>query len=218
MKWYRIAAEQGDAQAQNSLGILYGNGQGSTRDYGHAAFWFRQAADQGNAAAQNNIATIYAMGEGTPQDYTQAADWYRKAAQQGNTAAQAALASLYLSGQGVRPDNSEALKWLQPAAAKGNTGALTQLASLYQSGQGVPRDPVIAQMLSLILAAVTALDSSGAALSDAPAWHSALHSAEADASPATTLSPAQWQEAQSLADSWVPGTPLPGKRQTGGTQ
>jgi hypothetical protein len=45
-KWYGLAAAQGDADAQYSLGILYDNGTGVVQDDTEAAKWFRLAADQ----------------------------------------------------------------------------------------------------------------------------------------------------------------------------
>jgi len=60
MKWFRKAAEQGDAQAQRNLGIMYHGGQGVSQDYGEAMKWFRKAAEQGDAQAQNNLAWLLA--------------------------------------------------------------------------------------------------------------------------------------------------------------
>ena len=40
-------AQQGDAQAQFNLGVMYGEGQGVPRDYAEALKWFRLAAAQG---------------------------------------------------------------------------------------------------------------------------------------------------------------------------
>ena len=31
VKWYRLAADQGDARAQNNLGVMYANGRASRR-------------------------------------------------------------------------------------------------------------------------------------------------------------------------------------------
>jgi TPR repeat protein len=52
MKWYRKAAEQGEATAQANLGFMYDRGQGVTEDVTQAAMWFSKAAEQGKAAAQ----------------------------------------------------------------------------------------------------------------------------------------------------------------------
>ena len=44
-------AKQGDATAQNNLGLMYGEGQGVPQDYKTAHKWYRLAAEQGNASA-----------------------------------------------------------------------------------------------------------------------------------------------------------------------
>jgi TPR repeat protein len=49
LKWYRLAATQGDARSQSNLGIMYANGQGVPRDLSEALNWFRLAAAQGDA-------------------------------------------------------------------------------------------------------------------------------------------------------------------------
>jgi TPR repeat protein len=51
LAWYRRAAGQGHAAAQNNLGLRYDHGQGVARDYKDAPRWYRKAADQGKPAA-----------------------------------------------------------------------------------------------------------------------------------------------------------------------
>jgi len=75
-KWYRMAAEQGDAGAQFNLGLMYGNGQGVPRDFAEAMKWWRKAAEQGLAIAQYYLGMAYANGEGVTQDYISAYMWY----------------------------------------------------------------------------------------------------------------------------------------------
>ena len=36
VKWYRLAADQGDASAQFNLGVMYDKGQGVPQDYAEA--------------------------------------------------------------------------------------------------------------------------------------------------------------------------------------
>ena len=43
-------AEQGDAQAQFTLGAMYYNGRGVPQDYKQAVKWYRLAAEQGFVA------------------------------------------------------------------------------------------------------------------------------------------------------------------------
>ena len=40
LSWYRKAADQGNAEAQNGVGLLYANGWGVAQDYGEARLWF----------------------------------------------------------------------------------------------------------------------------------------------------------------------------------
>ena len=100
-QWWRKAAQQGNAEAQNQLGFLYVNGEGVSRDYAQAAQWWNKAAQQGNAEAQQHLGALYANGQGVPQDLAQAVQWWRKAAQQGDSDAQINLGQLYVNGQGV---------------------------------------------------------------------------------------------------------------------
>jgi FOG: TPR repeat, SEL1 subfamily len=52
VKWFRLAAEQGDAKAQYNLGWCYYNGQGVTKNYKETVKWYTLAAQQGDAGAQ----------------------------------------------------------------------------------------------------------------------------------------------------------------------
>ncbi|MGH6953553.1 MAG: tetratricopeptide repeat protein, partial [Alphaproteobacteria bacterium] len=80
MKWYRKAADQGDAPAQNNLGFMYDSGWGVPQDYAEAAKWYRKAADQGIAIAQLNLGVSYELGDGGPRDYVEAHKWFNLAA------------------------------------------------------------------------------------------------------------------------------------------
>ena len=39
VRWYKKAADQGDADAQYDLGVAYYNGEGVPQDYAEAYFW-----------------------------------------------------------------------------------------------------------------------------------------------------------------------------------
>jgi uncharacterized protein len=64
LKWYRLAAAQGDAEAQNNLGNMYETGRGVTQSYADPAKWYRLAANQGLAGAQYNLGIMYDNGTG----------------------------------------------------------------------------------------------------------------------------------------------------------
>ena len=87
VSWYRIAADQGDADAQYNLGTMYRDGEGVPRDYAEALKWFRKAAVQGDARAQASLGIMYTIGSGVPQDYVLALMWSNLAASQENEGA-----------------------------------------------------------------------------------------------------------------------------------
>ena len=63
----RALAEQGDAEAQNNLGIMYDSGDGVPEDDAEAVRLFRLAAEQGDGEAQYNLGLMYDDGEGVTQ-------------------------------------------------------------------------------------------------------------------------------------------------------
>ncbi|MDR0481084.1 MAG: sel1 repeat family protein, partial [Gallionellaceae bacterium] len=140
--WSRIhtAAEQGDAEAQRTLGFNYYNGEDVEKDREKAAFWYRKAAEQGHANAQYNLGCLYDSGEGVEQDYEQAAFWYRKAAEQGHANAQHNLGCLYDSGEGVKQDHEQAVFWYTKAAEQGYADSQNNLGYSYEYGEGVGED------------------------------------------------------------------------------
>jgi hypothetical protein len=51
--WFHRAAEQGDAKAQNNLGVLYANGKGVPQDIVQAYVWFSLGASQSPTSDQS---------------------------------------------------------------------------------------------------------------------------------------------------------------------
>ena len=83
-KWYRKAAEQGNASAQYNLGVRYDNGQGVVKDEAEAVKWYRKAAEQGDAFAQYNLGLSYTNGQGVVKNEIEGYKWFLLAAAQGN--------------------------------------------------------------------------------------------------------------------------------------
>jgi len=91
---WKVLAEQGDAAAQNYVGIHYYLGLGVDRDYHQALEWYERAARAGHPDAQRNTGVMYHYGRGVPRDYYTAYIWYFAAAQQGSEKAKIHLAIL----------------------------------------------------------------------------------------------------------------------------
>ena len=58
MRLFRLAAEQGYADAQFNLGNMFTNGQGVAQDREEAIRWYRLAAAQGNAWAKSRLKAL----------------------------------------------------------------------------------------------------------------------------------------------------------------
>ena len=84
LKEFRPLAEQGLAEAQNNLGVMYETGRGVIQDHKEAVKWYRLAAEQGYARAQDNLGLMYAKGEGVIQDNVYAHMWFNVAASNGS--------------------------------------------------------------------------------------------------------------------------------------
>jgi TPR repeat protein len=97
-RWYRKAVDQGNALAQDELGLVYSRGEGVSGDDAEALRWYRKAADQNFAPAQRELGLSYFRGQAIPRDDAEALRWFRKAAGQGDRLAQARLAVSLLQG------------------------------------------------------------------------------------------------------------------------
>jgi len=81
LREFRPLAEQGDADAQYALGVMYDEGTGVPVNAAEAVKWYRKAAEQGDIYAQYNLGVMYHNGFGIPENDVEAAKWYRKAAE-----------------------------------------------------------------------------------------------------------------------------------------
>ncbi len=191
--WFRKAAEQGDADAQYSLGFMYRKGEGVPKDAQHGAAWIKKAAEQRHAYAQYSLGFMYKEGEGVSKDAQQAVAWFRKAAEQGHADAQNQLGRMYGKGEGVPKDDQQSAEWYHKAAEQGDADAQHSLSFRYRLGEGVPKDDQSAYFWLL--------------LASAKGVHNA---AEQRDEVARHLSPEQRAAAQASARNWQPKTAAQG--------
>jgi TPR repeat protein len=122
VKWYRKAAEQGNAEGQYHLGTMYGYGFGIDQqefgkvDHYEAAKRFHKAAKGGYIKAQVKLGELYAIGQGVKKDQAESVKWYYRAAVQGDAMAQISVGLAYFSGVGVPENRVLAYMWLYVAA------------------------------------------------------------------------------------------------------
>lgn len=77
MQLLRPAANAGNADAEELIGILYAMGLGVDRDDRRAFEWYLRSAMKGHAGAQSGIGWYYEVGRGLPEiDLVRAYMWY----------------------------------------------------------------------------------------------------------------------------------------------
>jgi TPR repeat protein len=139
-RWYRHAADAGNALAMNNLGVMYETGRGVEMNPAEAVRWYRKAADAGLAVGADNLGHMYEYGTGVTEDKLEAVRLYRRAARAGLTDGMYKLGKMYESGKGVVKDEAEAVLWYRRAADAGSAYGMANLGSMYENGRGVAKD------------------------------------------------------------------------------
>ena len=132
-KYYRCAAKNGHAEAQESLGCLYEFAE--KPDYRRARKWYARAAAQRSSSAPDaayRLGYLYEKGLGLPENHAKARKWYARAALQADATACNNLGFLHYNGKGVRRSKKLAKKWYKLAARAGSIIALSNLGGLYE--------------------------------------------------------------------------------------
>ncbi|MDQ6970896.1 MAG: SEL1-like repeat protein [Mariprofundus sp.] len=129
--WFRLAAKQGDKQAQYLFAMLYRDGEGVSRDDVQAVLWLKLAAAQNQPEAQYQLANMLEYGRGVDvADLKAAISWYKKAAVAGHHAAELRMAMLLSAGRGLAKNDGQALAWAIKAASSNNVSAKSFLQRL----------------------------------------------------------------------------------------
>ena len=126
---YRIAAENGDAPAQDMLSWMLLDGIGVAVDPEAARAFAERAAAGGIASAMTRLGTLHGTGNGTPRDPEKSVMFWRRAADRGDAEAQALLGAALIAGLGLPRDPVEGLAWLLRAERGGSLRASAALPS-----------------------------------------------------------------------------------------
>jgi TPR repeat protein len=129
LKLWRPLAENGDDEAQRSLGWMYDTGHGVPRDQEQATVWYRKAAEQGNARAQNRLGMTYIYRrKPTPDDVAVGLSWFEKAAYQGDVDSQRTLGELREFGEfGIPRDHAQSVAWFRMAAKQDDVKSMLRV-------------------------------------------------------------------------------------------
>jgi TPR repeat protein len=147
------AAEQGDADAQQSLGSAYGSPSfgGVSKDKKKEAYWYAKAFEQFTKAAENGDAdaqyklgvlhiTYYNSLQGIQNDDKKVVYWFTKAAERGNADGQYGLGGCYHYGiRGVRENEEKAIYWYTKAAEQSHANAQDSLGRIYSDNKNMEK-------------------------------------------------------------------------------
>ena len=137
LKWYRMAAEGGDAVGAYQYGaVLLRGGEGVEKDPAEAARWFQSAAGQNVGVAQLMLGLLYAEGTGVDKDPNAAAGWFKKSSDADVPEGMYQYALAMSRGLGTAKNAPEAFKLYRRLAEWAHPGAMQGLAALYFGGDG----------------------------------------------------------------------------------
>jgi len=107
VKYFRLAADQGNPEGFYGLGSMYASGEGVARDLGAARGWMVKAADAGNVQAVQTVAMAYMSGglavSESERSSPAALQWIEKAAALDSLPAIDRLAVAYRKGDFALP-------------------------------------------------------------------------------------------------------------------
>ena len=146
LRLWQPLAEQGDAEAQYNLALLYSKGLGIKKDERKALEWLHKAARQGMTDAQYNIGVMFYEGKGAYRSEKSAIEWWDLAAANGHANAQYNLGVMYGYGVATAANPQKALELWQAAAEQGHPDAIDALISVYKGKMpGVKANPTLAK-------------------------------------------------------------------------
>lgn len=135
VKWLKLAAEQGNTDAEYVLGCCYLEGDGVPRSNDKAIEYFQKAANKGELDAQYKLAQCLYDGK----NYNIAVNWFQKLAERNFKDSQYYLGLCYFNGLGVTQSYDAAFKCFLQLANQcyGYKEAKYMLGICYAEGKGV---------------------------------------------------------------------------------
>ena len=138
VEWWKLAVNQGNAEAQYWLSHMHTGGFGIYTDKAKAKSLLLKSASQNYAPAQHSLGTRFYK----KKDYKLALEWLQKAAKQDYHPSQYYIGKMYYRGQGGTKDISEAHKWFIKAAKQNNASAMMDLGILYMEETWEKKDDI----------------------------------------------------------------------------
>lgn len=129
-------ASNGDAIAQNKLGLCFIWGVGADKNNELAVTWFTKSAKLNNTDAQYNLAFCYRTGIGVTASIKDWVYWLTKSADNGCASAQILLSECYADDDmGINANFDLALKYAKMAADQNDANGLYKMGCYYLNAE-----------------------------------------------------------------------------------
>lgn len=139
IKHFEIAANAGNLEAMNKLGVIYAKEE-QYRNLDLSKTFLTKASELGLAQSTLNLGKISYYKDYGQVDNKKALRYYEHALKQGSIEAAFLLGNAYYFGERVEQDYSKAIHYLTIAADGGNRSAYSILGESYFCGNGVSQD------------------------------------------------------------------------------
>jgi TPR repeat protein len=126
--WYNKAAEQGNADAQIDLVVMYSNG--ATKNDTKSVYWRNRLEENVGINIIQRANAFYNTFKHS--NFLRAFALYQHLAEHGDARAQYRLGYMYYQGWGVDKDHTQAIYWYKKAADQGDDAAKQSLKELNQ--------------------------------------------------------------------------------------
>ncbi len=131
---WKPLAEQGNASAQFSLGVMYRDGLGVPENDILAEKWTRLSAEQGNRFAAYNLGIIYQLGYGVNINFIEALKWFDWASLHHKLINDVFERTRSIRSSDLLCENKDICKYsfriYRKTAALGNTTAMTYISNI----------------------------------------------------------------------------------------
>lgn len=122
--WILKAAQMGNHDAENRVGVCLHDGIGTNVNLSEAYEWYVKAAQAGNILAMDNLRLLCYQQE----MYDEYLKWSRMGAENGYAECQYTMGNLYYNGKYFQKDYAQAKYWFRMAAQQDHAKACNMLA------------------------------------------------------------------------------------------
>ncbi|QCX38353.1 hypothetical protein FF125_07875 [Aureibaculum algae] len=137
----RELSNEGDSEAQNLLGLLYGSGDAIDKDLKKSFEMTKKSAENGHPAAIANLGSKYMYGLGVEKDCNKALEWFKKGQEINAARAWYGEGQLHYYGcDELKIDYDKAFESFKKAADLNNIDAQYKLGYMLQKGIGRKKD------------------------------------------------------------------------------